>query len=60
VWNDTHRLAARLLVVTSLLGAACALAGWMLAAFILIVVGALVPCVYSLIEYKQLERRGEV
>jgi len=37
---------------------AAGLAGWQ--AFVALMVGALVPVVYSLAFYKQLERRGEL
>jgi len=61
VWTDTHRMAARLLVASGVLGAAAILAGmpgWMSIALILFV--CMIPVVYSLVLYKRLERRGEV
>ena len=61
VWNATHRFAAKTFVVGGLLGLAViafGLAGWL--AFVALTVGALVPVVYSLVFYKQLQRRGEL
>ncbi|MGA2483411.1 MAG: SdpI family protein [Candidatus Acidiferrales bacterium] len=61
VWNATHRFAAKTFVVGGLAGlalTAAGLAGWQ--AFVALMVGALVPVVYSLAFYKQLERRGEL
>lgn len=58
VWDDTHRLAARLWVAGGLLGAVLAACGLTVAAFALVVPMALVPIVYSFVRYKQLERAG--
>jgi uncharacterized membrane protein len=61
VWNATHRFAARTFFAAGLVGLACAILGapfWLPLAAIL--TGALAPAVYSLILYKQLERRGEL
>ena len=61
VWTDTHRLAARLMVASGVVGVAAILAGmpgWM--SIVLIVVVSMIPVVYSLVLYKRLERRGEV
>jgi uncharacterized membrane protein len=61
VWNATHRFAAKTLFAGGMLGL---LAVILRAPFWLpmtaILVGALVPAFYSLIFYKQLERRGEL
>lgn len=61
VWNSTHRLAAKTLVLGGLTGLIFALAGGRprlcLAA---VLTGALVPAIYSLVYYKQLERRGDL
>ena len=61
VWNATHRFAAKTFFAGGLLGL---LAVILHAPFWLpmtaILVAALVPAVYSLIFYKQLERRGEL
>jgi uncharacterized membrane protein len=61
VWNATHRFAGRTFFAGGLVGLACALLGapfWL--AFAAILTGALLPAVYSLIIYKQLEQRGEL
>jgi uncharacterized membrane protein len=61
VWTDTHRMAARLMVVSGVIGVAAILAGmpgWM--SIVLILVICTIPVVYSLVLYKRLERRGEV
>jgi uncharacterized membrane protein len=61
VWNQTHRLAAKTFVVSGLLGLFAAIlrtSFW--APIAMIVAGALVPALYSLLFYKQLERRGEL
>ncbi len=61
VWYATHRFAAKTFVVGGLAGLALYLAGlgfW--PAFVALMAGALAPVVYSLIFYKQLERRGEL
>jgi uncharacterized membrane protein len=64
VWIDTHRLAARLMTLAGVLGAAISLVAGHVAAFAvsfgLIMTAALAPVVYSLVHYKRLERRGEV
>jgi uncharacterized membrane protein len=59
VWNDTHRLAAWTMVAGSLVGFLLVAAGLnILVAFGVLLVSILVPCVYSFVHYKQLERRG--
>jgi uncharacterized membrane protein len=61
VWADTHRLAAWLMVLGSVVGLAITLVGLpLLAAFAVLMVSLLTPVVYSFIHYKGLERRGEV
>jgi uncharacterized membrane protein len=60
VWADTHRLAAWLFVVCGIVGFVFALLGWPIFAFVAILVAAFVTILYSLIHYKQLERRGEL
>ena len=60
VWNATHRFAGKVWVATGLMGLAFAVAdakGWPL---YILLAGALAPVLYSLIYYKQLERRGEL
>ena len=61
VWNATHRFAAKTLVAGGLVGLALTVAGlngWPVMAVLL--AGALIPVGYSLVFYKQLERRGEL
>ena len=57
VWVATHRLAARLITVSGLLGAvAIWLGGPMWVIFTIVIALVLYPAVYSLILYKRLER----
>jgi len=61
VWNATHRFAAKTLVIGGLIGlllTAVGVDGWPLLALLL--ASALIPAIYSLGFYKQLERRGEL
>ncbi len=61
VWNTTHRFAAKTFFAAGLAGLAFAALGapfWLSLAAIL--TGSLAPAVYSLILYKQMERRGEL
>jgi uncharacterized membrane protein len=58
VWYATHRLAAKMMVACSALAFIAALANLRFAAVVLIVIGPLVPAVYSLLYYKRLERSG--
>ena len=60
VWDDTHRLAARIWIVGGLFGALLAAVGLTVPALLLIAPMALVPIVYSFVRYKQLERLGEL
>jgi uncharacterized membrane protein len=60
VWNSTHRLAAKTLVAAGLLGLAASVAGQVAWPIFILLAGALVPAIYSLVFYKQLERRGEL
>lgn len=60
VWNTTHRFAAKTFVAGGLLGLVAVMVRapfW--APMALILTAALAPAAYSLILYKQLERRGE-
>lgn len=60
VWNATHRFAAKTFIAGGLAGMALAFLAqgiWPLCA---ILAGALAPVLYSLVIYKQLERRGEL
>jgi uncharacterized membrane protein len=59
VWNDTHRLAAWLMVAAGAIGIAMTWLGapiWAL--FVLLILSASVPVIYSFVHYKSLERRG--
>lgn len=59
VWDGTHRLAARLLVVTGVLGALVASLGAPLALpFVALMVALLWPTVYSLLLFKRLQSEG--
>lgn len=61
VWNATHRFAAKTLVIGGLIGllfTAAGVDGWPLLALLL--AAALIPVIYSLVFYKQLEKRGEL
>jgi uncharacterized membrane protein len=60
VWNATHRFAAKTFVIGALIGLALSIAGHFFCGIIAVVVGSLVPVLYSLVIYKQLERRGEL
>lgn len=65
VWNETHRLAARMFVGAGVLGLVAALLPVPLPAVIITVVvtmiaGGLIPVVYSFILYKRLEKLGEL
>jgi uncharacterized membrane protein len=60
VWNDTHRLAARLFVGVGILGFFLSLMGFPMVALGLLGVIVIVAIVYSFILSKRLEARGEV
>ena len=61
VWNDTHRFAARIFVLVGLLGLVVTIAGGSpLVAFLLLFLGAILSVGYSLMDYKQLEKRGQL
>jgi uncharacterized membrane protein len=61
VWTQTHRVAAWVFVAVGVLGFIAALADVPLAiCFGLLIVGALIPVVYSLILYKRLEKAGKL
>jgi uncharacterized membrane protein len=61
VWNATHRFAAKTFVVGGLAGLALTVAGSNgMPAIVVLLVGTLVPVVYSLVLYKRLEARGEL
>jgi uncharacterized membrane protein len=61
VWNATHRLGAKTFVLGGIVALVLALAGapfWCPISVLL--AGAFTPAIYSLVYYKQLERRGEI
>ena len=61
VWHATHRLGGRVLAVAGLLGCIVVLVtGWTLVSVGILVVAPLIPILYSLVYYKQLQRRGEL
>lgn len=61
VWYATHRMGARVLVVTGLCGLAAVFLGAPAAAMLtLIAAAALFPILYSLVLYKRLERAGQL
>ena len=59
VWNDTHRLAAWVMVAVGVIGFLLVIAGASPIVAIGLLIGSmLIPVVYSFIHYKSLERRG--
>ncbi len=61
VWNDTHRVAGKLFVLAGILGFAATMAGASpIVAIVLICAAAIIAVTYSLVDYKRLERRGQV
>jgi uncharacterized membrane protein len=59
VWNDTHRLAAWLMVVGSIVGFLITVTGQsLIAAIVVLTITFLAPIPYSFIHYKRLERQG--
>jgi len=61
VWNATHRFGARAMVVAGVAGLIVALASqqfWLWIGIILL--GAIIPALYSLVYYKRLERSGQL
>jgi uncharacterized membrane protein len=60
VWNGTHRFAAKTFVAGGLLGLTFTIIGLNRWPVIALLVGGLSPVVYSLVFYKQLERRREL
>lgn len=59
VWASTHRFAARTFLFAGVAGVVFALLPRPHAAMVTLAAGALAPVIYSLVYYKQLERRGE-
>ena len=60
VWNATHRFAAKVCVVSGLVGLAFVFGGWLRGSILAILLGALSPVIYSLAYHKKLERLGEL
>jgi uncharacterized membrane protein len=60
VWDSTHRFAARTFVFAGVAGIVFALIPRLHASMVTLAAGAIAPVIYSLVYYKQLERRGEV
>lgn len=61
VWDETHRLAARIFTVVGFGGCLAILAGLPFSyAIVVLIASALVPVVYSLVRYKKLQRSGEI
>jgi uncharacterized membrane protein len=59
VWNDTHRMAAWIMVSAGLLGFMMTLIGVpFVYSIVLLIASAFAPILYSFIHYKALERRG--
>jgi len=59
VWNDTHRLAAWIMVAAGVIGFLLIIAGASpIVALSLLIGSMLIPVVYSFVHYKVLERRG--
>ncbi|VTS07157.1 SdpI family protein [Tuwongella immobilis] len=61
VWNRTHRVGGFLFVLMGLVGLLTGLFNWSIWPFLgITLLGSLGVCLYSLILYKRLERRGEM
>jgi uncharacterized membrane protein len=60
VWNSTHRFAARTFVLAGLLGLGLSIFGLQVWPIVALAAGGLAPVVYSLVEYKRLERHGQL
>jgi uncharacterized membrane protein len=59
VWNDTHRVAAWLMVAGGVIGFAMIVLGMPIwAAFVVLILSAFIPVIYSFVHYKSLERKG--
>ena len=59
VWYATHRLGAKVIVASGVIGLALVVAGvFPLIAVAIAIAGFMVPVVYSLVIYKRLEREG--
>jgi uncharacterized membrane protein len=60
VWNATHRFAGKTLVAGGLVGLVLVIFGLISWPIYALLAAALAPVLYSLVYYKQLERRGEL
>jgi uncharacterized membrane protein len=61
VWNDTHRLAAWVMVASGLVGFVLTISGLSLILALVVCIGSMmIPMVYSFFHYKALERAGEL
>jgi uncharacterized membrane protein len=65
VWNDTHRLAAKMFVGAGVIGLVAVvlpvpLPAVIISVVVLMIIAGLTPAVYSLILYKRLEKLGEL
>jgi uncharacterized membrane protein len=60
VWNDTHRLAAWVMVASGLVGFVLTVAGWLIVALVVCLGSMMIPMVYSFFHYKALEREGQL
>jgi uncharacterized membrane protein len=61
VWNDTHRLAAWVMVAAGLIGFVLTILNVPIMISLIILIGsALVPVIYSFIHYKTMERAGQL
>jgi uncharacterized membrane protein len=59
VWNDTHRVAAWIMVASGLFGFIIVLIGVPIVyAIVLLIASSFIPIIYSFVHYKGLERRG--
>jgi uncharacterized membrane protein len=58
VWNDTHRLAAWVMVTSGLVGFVLTITGWLIVALVVCLGSMMIPVVYSFFHYRALERAG--
>jgi uncharacterized membrane protein len=59
-WNSTHRFAAKTFVLAGLIGLGFCIFGLQVWPIFALAAGGLAPVIYSLVEYKRLERRGQL
>lgn len=60
VWNATHRFAARIWIVGGLLGLLFTIFGLRIVSIAVLILCGLIPYMYSLVIYKQMERHKEI